>query len=94
MKVADDVELLRWMVGQLASTVEQATIRGESKAMFLFACDRGRSVEVSRKEDAWWIEFWECDSDADAPPLLDITVLTEKEALHRVQLWLHIPSTG
>ena len=79
------LERLRTTLAEAGATV---AIRGAGSARFVLAEHQGRAIEASLKSDAWWIEFWETDNDANAPPVGEQNVADDAEAIQVAIAWL------
>ncbi len=88
-----DSDELRSLVRQLTPHVDQACLRGQGKASFVFARHNGRAVEISESDDGWWLEFWEAGFEEDAAPVKETMLQTTRQAVDEARLWL-APSHG
>ncbi len=88
MKDMPSISHLKSLETRLCNSIDQVSIRGLADGPFLFACHRGRSVEVSTNDGQWWIEFWEKSDDEDAAPIGEVTVASEEEACQALLDWL------
>jgi hypothetical protein len=81
-------EELQQMLNQLSLQFEDVSLRGKGQARFVFARHKARALEISESEGKWWLEFWDTDPDADAAPVLELTVQTFQAAVKEATDWL------
>lgn len=86
MKPNDELEIIR---NELLRTFSEVTRKGLDPWGFLFVENKGRAVEISKKRDnKWWLEFWELDAEEGADPAKESTVDTIEAAVREATQWL------
>jgi len=64
----DDIEsALCALADRLRPWLTLAELRGEGASKFLYLVGNGRSAEVSRHEDGFWLELWDSLEDSALP---------------------------
>jgi hypothetical protein len=85
--MTDHVLLVQLQVA-VSPHVETVSLRGEGCSSFLFIESKGRTIEASRHENQWWLEFWNTQQEDDAAPAKKITLDTNEKALAAITDWL------
>jgi len=67
---------------------QDVTLRGHGNAAFVFAKNKGRSVEISHHEGNLWLEFWEAGCDETASPVQELSVEKADQAIEKAAQWL------
>ena len=73
---------------RLTHNFDTISVRGSQRAVFLFIEHCGSAIELSADNGKWWIEFWDCSSDDDAPPTKELTVDSDEMAIAAIEEWL------
>lgn len=71
----------------VAPHIESAEIRGQGAASFICATNRGRAVEISEHNCAFWLEFW-AEGDDHGSPTKELTVAATNDAVQSALRWL------
>lgn len=64
--------MLHALADSLRRDLSIADIRGDGASSFLYLAGNGRSAEVSRSAEGFWVEFWD-SADASALPANEAT---------------------
>jgi hypothetical protein len=73
---------------ELATHLEMVTLKGQGSSSFIYATNKGRSVEISEDNGGFWLEFWEKSDDEDAEPVNETTVDSSEQAIQETMRWL------
>ena len=75
----DDIEsALRALADRLRHRLALVDLRGDGASQFLYLIGNGRSTEVSRHEDGFWLELWD-SLEESALPIAEVTVSSIEE---------------
>jgi hypothetical protein len=80
-----DLELLGQLEAIVRAYVEKVSLRGEGCASFLLIESGGRSIEASRHEGKWWLEFWNRGQEYAAR---ELTLESNEGALLAIRDWV------
>jgi hypothetical protein len=64
--------MLHALADMLRPALSSVEMRGDGASCFLYLTGNGRSAEVSRNADGFWVEFWD-SLDASALPAKEAT---------------------
>lgn len=73
---------------ELTPLLEKVCVNGHGASSFVYAVNKGRSVEISENNGGFWLEFSEKSDDEDAPPVKEATVHSIDDAVQSAMRWL------